>query len=232
MTTASILVFATWGKSPWEWWSGFKKLCEKYRDDTNLEISAVISNYSNGWVADKAKEYWIPFEHIQLDKNYNNNISKYEQLIEKYKPDLIALSGYLKMIDGLGNISCINIHPGPLTSEYSWLGMYGHHVHDAIWKDYQEWKIKKTCISMHFVNPDQYDDANLLFFQYPIELEWCQNADDVAKKVNKAEHERQHKITKMVALWEIRLEKDEKDNPIKIHYPEWYEWNKIVDLKA
>lgn len=213
-----IIVFATWGKNPWEWWSGFKVMHERFTRDSKVEIAKVISNYPNGWVYSKAQDLWLVFEH--MNKPYD--AESYQKIIKDTQYDLIALSGYLKKVEWLDPTKCINIHPGPLTPEYSGPGMYGHHVHDAVWRDYQEGKIKRTCVSMHFVNPEQYDDPNLLFFQYPVELEWCTSAEDVAKKVNAVEHERQWKITQMVAQWEIQATQDPETKVITIKFPEWY----------
>lgn len=225
-----VLVFATWGKNPWEWGSGFRVLCEKFAHDSALEIIGVLSNYPAWGVYDKAKALWIPFEYVQINNHTWSHALLYQKLVETYTPDIIALSGYLKQITGIDRTKCINIHPWPLTSAYAWPGKYGHHVHDAIRADYQAGKIKRTCVSMHFVNPNEYDDPRLLFFQYPVELEWCTSAEEIAKKVNAVEHERQWRITRMVTLGEIRVEEIAEDASFKIHFPEWYAWSKVIDL--
>lgn len=117
-------------------------------------------------------------------------------------------------------------------AEYGGPGMYGHHVHDKIYQDLMAGKIKRTCVSMHFVTP-QYDDPQGLIFQYPVELDTSDTPATIAQKVNKIEHERQWKITRMVAHGEISAERDaENQKIINIKFPENYERNKVIDLTA
>gem|GEM_PF-2579325 len=107
--------------------------------------------------------------------------------------------------------------------------MYGHHVHQKIYEDFKAGKIKRTCVTMHFVT-SIYDDPQGLIFQYPVELEESDTPETIAKKVNTIEHERQWEITDMVAKEEISATRDEETQKILIKFPKDYTFNCPVSL--
>lgn len=109
--------------------------------------------------------------------------------------------------------------------------MYGHHVHEKIYQDFKAGKIKRTCVTMHFVTPI-YDDPQGLIFQCPVELEENDTPETIAKKVNKVEHDHQWYITNMVAKKQITAQRDEETQKIQIQFPQDYQWNTPVALNT
>lgn len=227
MIRPNIVVFATGGKWPNEWWSGFKEL--KFREiiwSLEAKIVAVVSSHQKGWVFSKAAAAWVPFIH--MEKPFSAH--KYWKIVQKTQADMIALSWRINHVEGIDPTKCINIHPGPL-GKYGGKWMYGHHVHEKIYQDFKAKKIKRTCVTMHFVTPI-YDDPQGLIFQHPIELEENDTPETIAKKVNKVEHQRQRYVTNLVAKKEITATRDEETQKIHIEFPQDYQRNIPVTLET
>jgi len=232
-----IVVFASGGALPNEWGSGFRTLkLQELAGELQAEIVAVISQYPAWWVANKAKDLKVPFIHIE--KPFTAD--KYKEIVRITGAKIIALSGWVRLIKWLDPSKSINIHPWPL-GKYGGKWMYGDAVHAAIYEDLKNWDINRTCVTMHFATPI-YDDPQGLIFQLPIELrndpEIMNLINDkdaciaaIKKKVNAAEHERQRKITNMVANKEISADRDEESQRItNITFPNDYVYNQTVQL--
>lgn len=184
------LVFASGGADAGG--SGFRKLVESSCTGIlKAEIISVVSNYPNGGVKKIADEFGINF--IYFPGPWEE--AGYREIVESYKPDLVALSGWIKLTKGLDPKRTINIHPGPLP-KFGGRGMHGHHVHEAILKAYLAGKIFFSAVSMHFVT-DEYD-MGPIFFSYPVYIGKDYDADKIALEVNKIEHGWQSFITNLV----------------------------------
>jgi len=177
--------------------SGFEKLAAATKDGVlDAEITAVISNYGNGGVKARAKRLEIPFLHFPAPWTKES----YQAIVSKIAFDFVALSGWLKLVAGLDPRITFNIHPGPLPN-FGGTGMYGHHVHEAVFKAYRDGMITHSAVSMHFIN-DEYDRGPV-FFRMPVEILPGDTADDIGTRVNQAEHQWQPRITNLVVNKEI-----------------------------
>jgi phosphoribosylglycinamide formyltransferase-1 len=209
----NILVFASGTENGGG--SGFEKLVENSRNGIlNGKIIAIISNHKNGGVFEKAKKLNIKFEYFSGP--YEK--SKYQKIVKKYQPDLICLSGWLKLVKGLDSKFTINIHPG-LLPELGGSGMYGIHVHKKAIEEYQKGKIKNTAVSMHFVT-EKYDKGPV-FFSYPIKIFKDDTPEVLQNRVNKAEHKFQSKISDMVLQGKISWD---GKNPSSLKLPKGYRY--------
>jgi folate-dependent phosphoribosylglycinamide formyltransferase PurN len=65
--------------------------------------------------------------------------------------------------------------------------MYGSHVHERVWQDYEAGMIQRTCVTMHYVTDEV--DRGPIICQIPVEIDDCNSAKEVGDKVNKVEHE-------------------------------------------
>ena len=188
--TKKIIVFASGGSKGGG--SGFQKLVEGLLTGIlSAKIVAVVSNHANGGVKKIADNFGIKFVHFSGPWE----AGEYQQIVEKYNPDLIALSGWIKHAKGLDPKKTINIHPGPLP-EFGGQGMFGHHVHEAVLKAYSQKKILFSAVTMHFVT-EQYDMGPIIF-SYPVHIGKDYDADKIADEVNKIEHGWQAFITNLV----------------------------------
>jgi len=194
--------------------SGFRKLAESSLTGIlNAEIAAVVSNYPDGGVKKIADTFGTNF--IYLPGPFET--AEYRKIVERYDPDLIALSGWIKHVKGLDPRMTINIHPGPLP-EFGGRGMHGHHVHEAIIRDYSKGKISFSAVSMHFVT-DEYDRGPI-FFSYPVYIGPDYDADKIGSEVNKIEHGWQAYITNLVLEGKIRWDgKDPKSLVVPDYVP-------------
>ena len=249
----NIAIFATWSK---EWWGSWARiLLEKVESESiKANVKAIVTQYPNWWVANISDEFWWKWlvSHLlvqyDLPKTWENwqfsNEDKititnfYNSIIKNNDLDFIFLSGWMKKVLWISPEKVINIHPWPIKSQwYWWKNMYWMNVHNKVWEDYKEWKINRTCVTMHYVT-EKYDDGPILL-QVPVSLDSCNSAEDVAKAVNKVEHDIQRKVTELVISWAIKWS-GKKWESLKIinqkkiddfNFPEWTVLWWIIELK-
>ena len=181
--------------------SGFKNLvlAERSGKMPSGTIVAVVSNHEHGGVRQKAEELGIPFEYMSAPYS----AERYQAIVRKYQADFVALSGWLKLTLGLDPQTTFNIHPGPLP-RFGGKGMYGHHVHEAVWTAHQSTgidRVSNSAVTMHFVT-EEYDKGPT-FFVALVPIKGCANPDELAVRVNRAEHLWQPLITERVLSGEI-----------------------------
>ncbi|MEZ4985191.1 MAG: formyltransferase family protein [Saprospiraceae bacterium] len=75
----------------------------------------------------------------------------------------------------------INIHPA-LLPQYGGKGMYGHHVHEAVWAAGEQ----ESGMTIHYVN-EHYDEGNIIF-QARCDISTATSPDEVAAAVLQLEH--------------------------------------------
>jgi phosphoribosylglycinamide formyltransferase 1 len=177
--------------------SGFENLVQaQHSGILNADIVAVVSNNENGGVREKADRLGVPF--ILFQGPFNTN--EYQRIVRQTGAEYVALSGWLKLVSGLDPSKTFNIHPGTLPT-FGGKGMYGHYVHEAVMEAFARGQITHSDVTMHFVTPI-YDEGPI-FFRYPVNILKGDTAETLGKRVNKAEHEWQPKITNMVVNGEI-----------------------------
>jgi len=166
-------------------------------------VGLCLTNHPKAGVIDIARENEIPLK-ISSPKDYPNSQSFNEDILNtliKSEIDFIVLAGYLKLIgkqivDRYSN-KIINIHPALLPS-FGGKGMYGHHVHDAVYKR----GVKFSGVTVHLVNRDY--DAGPIVIQKVVSVEDAISAEEIAGRVLKIEHEIFPQAVKL--LVEDRLE--------------------------
>ena len=192
MRSPRLMILASGGKEPGEGGSGFKNPVMANRSGVlDATIVVVVSNHERGGVYTKASELGVDFEYSPKSRTAED----YRKLVQKYKPDYVALSGWISLVEGLDPRTTFNIHPGPLPG-FGGKGMHGDHVHEAVLKAFDKRIVTYTEVTMHFATP-RYDEGPVFFrTQVPIE-----NTDSVASlrtRVNAAEHKHQPRITDLV----------------------------------
>lgn len=171
--------------------SGFEKLVETSRSGhLGAEVVCVLSNHPKGGVYERAKRLGIRFVHFK--KPWTGERC-YELIDEEV--DLVCMSGWLKLTQGLDPTKTINIHPGPLPT-FGGKGMHGIHVHKAVLNAYKRGEVSSSAVSMHFVT-DGYDEGPL-FFQRAVSIEKDDTVESLGKRVSTIEHLFQWRLTKRV----------------------------------
>ena len=160
-----------------------ENIVQYFKNNPLAIVVGIFSNNSNAKVLDRAKKHDIDsfiFDKTQLNDGF------VLQILNALQPDLIVLAGFLlKMPSEIVFFypnKIINIHPA-LLPKYGGKGMYGNHVHQAVF-DHKE---VETGITIHFVNQN-YDEGNIIF-QTKINIQDCDSPSHIADKIHLLEQE-------------------------------------------
>lgn len=163
--------------------SNARKLIEYFSHRKEVEICLVISNKKEAPVLEMATSFGIPCQVINRTYFYDTN--QLLNVLSSYGVSFIVLAGFLwkipeYLVEAFEH-RIINIHPALLPA-YGGKGMYGMHVHQAVW----EAKETQSGITIHFVNP-RYDEGTIIF-QASCDIEPSDTPSDIAHKVQVLEH--------------------------------------------
>lgn len=144
----------------------------------------VISNKASAGAVAKAERLGVPVEVVP--KTSLNNPDIILPLLEKYSVDFIVLAGFLLVIPGFlideYDHRMINLHPA-LLPKFGGIGMYGHHVHEAV-KAAGE---TETGMTVHWVTREV--DGGDIIAQFSTPLDPDDTPDDIAAKEHVLEME-------------------------------------------
>ncbi len=181
--------------------SGFENLFNATKSgELDAEIIGVVSNHENGGVRERAERLGVPF--LYFPGPYN--AAGYSSILQKTKTDYVALSGWLKLVQGLDPARTFNIHPALLSQlggRFGGHGMYGHRIHKAVKEALDAGEIIESGFTMHFVTDEM--DRGPAFFEHRIPLAKGMTEEEIGKAINKAEHEWQPKVTNAVVHGQI-----------------------------
>lgn len=177
MSKTKLAIFASGGGSNAE------KIIEYFSTSEDIEVSLILSNNTKAYVLERAAIHNISsFTFNSSDLHGSNRVI--DELIV-HEIDWIILAGFLQLIPQSMihkyNNRIINIHPA-LLPRYGGKGMYGHHVHQAVFNNFE----KESGITIHLVN-EEYDKGRILF-QKTTELSPTDTPDLIASKVLQLEH--------------------------------------------
>ena len=144
----------------------------------------VISNKASAGAVAKAERLGVPVEVVPKASLINPDIIL--PLLEKYSVDFIVLAGFLLVIPGFlideYDHRMINLHPA-LLPKFGGIGMYGHHVHEAV-KAARE---TETGMTVHWVTREV--DGGDIIAQFSTPLDPDDTPDDIAAKKHVLEME-------------------------------------------
>ncbi len=168
--------------------SNAARIADYFEAVEGVEIVALFSNRKKAAVLERPQFKEVPT--VVFNKVYFNS-SAFVQALEGFQPDLIVLAGFLWKLPPLlvskFPQKIINIHPS-LLPKYGGKGMYGMHVHQAVYKK----KETETGISIHYVN-EHYDEGQLIF-QAKTALTTEDTPESIAQKIHSLEHEHFPKV--------------------------------------
>ena len=152
-------------------------------NDSNFQITCILSNRKNAAVLDFASENAIP--HHSFNRKDFAQSNKILGTLKAHKTDMIVLAGFLWLIpEYLVEAypkKIVNIHPA-LLPKYGGKGMYGRYVHEAVHNN----KESKSGMTIHFVN-EKYDEGQMIF-QAQCQLKKSDTPSDIARRVLELEH--------------------------------------------
>ena len=110
-----------------------ESLIRHFSGSDKVKISVVLSNKADAYALVRAQNHGIPT--VVMPKKDFNDESKLMPLMKEFGIDFIVLAGFLLVVpDFLINAydhRMINLHPA-LLPKFGGIGMYGHHVHEAV----------------------------------------------------------------------------------------------------
>ncbi len=168
--------------------SGSGSNCENiiryFQQNNEVNIALVISNKADAYALTRAKNLNVP--SIVLPKAEFNDRTKVLNLMKKNKIDFIVLAGFLLIIpDWLIDAypkRMLNLHPA-LLPKFGGIGMYGHHVHEAVRKANET----ETGMTVHWVS--NVCDGGEIIAQFRTPITPNDTPNDIADKEHVLEME-------------------------------------------
>ncbi|MCU0447564.1 MAG: phosphoribosylglycinamide formyltransferase [Microscillaceae bacterium] len=163
--------------------SNAQKIMETFASNSEVEVSLILSNKSDAYVLDRAKNFGI--ESLVFDRPTFYETQQIVDVLQKKAIDLVVLAGFLWLIPQ--NLiqafpqKIINIHPA-LLPKYGGKGMYGMKVHEAVWQNQET----ETGITIHYVN-EKYDEGKVIL-QARCSLTAQDTPETIAQKVHQLEY--------------------------------------------
>lgn len=145
-------------------------------------VALVVCNKKDAKVVQRAKSLGVPVAIVS--KSELSQPDFVLPLLSRHDADLIVLAGFLLMIPHYlieaYDHKIVNIHPA-LLPKYGGKGMYGMHVHEAVYKA----KEKETGLTVHYVS-DQCDGGEIIA-QRRVSLQPTDTPDIIAEKEHELE---------------------------------------------
>jgi len=186
--------------------SNFRAILEQvHKGFIPATVVLCITNNSNAGVIDIARSSRIPVQII-IPKNFPDTAAYNDAILKELlaaKVDYIILAGYLKLIgrqiiDAYPN-RIINIHPALLPS-FGGKGMYGHHVHEAVFES----GARVSGVTVHLVNSEY--DAGPIVLQQAVSIDDVQSPDEIAERVLALEHKIYSEAVKLLVEDRLRVQ--------------------------
>jgi len=142
----------------------------KFLQGKDVEITC-LSDVKDAFILKRAQNLGISHEFLSFEKNY--------EYFSKNKFDLVALAGYMKILDEktlkkMGNV--INIHPSILPS---------FRGKGAIKKAFLA-GVKLSGVTIHWVEKEV--DKGKIIAQYPVFIENAMSLDEFEQAIHNVEH--------------------------------------------
>ena len=161
--------------------SGSGSNCENiiryFQTNGQVNIALVVSNRADAYALTRAKNLNVP--SVVLPKADFNNEEKVLKLMADHRIDFIVLAGFLLMIPdwliAAYQRRMINLHPA-LLPKFGGIGMYGHHVHEAVRKANET----ETGMTVHWVS--NVCDGGEIIAQVRTPITPDDTPDDIAEK--------------------------------------------------
>lgn len=146
------------------------------------EVALVVSSKEGAFALERAKKHGI--EALVLPRKEFSDRKSYSQalndLLEKYKIDLVVLAGFMIILDGsfirAYENRIINVHPALIPS-FCGDGFYGLHVHEAALAK----GVKVTGATVHFVN--EVCDGGPIILQKAVQIAQDDTPETLQRRV-------------------------------------------------
>lgn len=170
-----------------------ENIIKYFEGSEKVRIVLVVSNKASAGAIARAERLGVPA--IVVPKAKFNDPEEILPLLKEYSVDFIVLAGFLLVVPDFlieeYEHRMLNLHPA-LLPKYGGMGMYGHHVHEAV-KAAGE---KETGMTVHWVSKDV--DGGEIIAQFSTPLVPEDTPDDIAAKEHVLEMEHFPKVIEEV----------------------------------
>ncbi|MEY4002478.1 MAG: hypothetical protein RIT07_520 [Bacteroidota bacterium] len=148
----SIVIFASGSGTNAE------NIIRHFAECPKARVTVVFCNKPGAGVIARAEKWGVPVVTFQKEHCLHQGLL--DEQLEKYRPDIIVLAGFLwlfpdRLVKKYEN-RILNIHPALLPA-YGGKGMYGEHVHRAVLQNGDE----IHGVTVHKVN-EKYDEGEIV----------------------------------------------------------------------
>lgn len=152
----------------------------------DAEVTAIITNNPEAFALQRAKVANIPSEILIPNKSSRREYDlKLAQIAKKYQPDFVVLAGWMRILSmaflAKFQNQVINLHPA-LPGDFP-----GTHAIERAFEDFQEGKISKTGVMIHFV-PDEGVDVGPVILKEEVPIYPEDNLKKLEDRIHKTEH--------------------------------------------
>ena len=166
-----------------------ENIIKYFKDSEKVRIVLVVSNKAGAGAIARAERLGVPATVVP--KAEFNDPEVILPLLKEYSVDFIVLAGFLLVVPDFlieeYDHRMVNLHPA-LLPKYGGMGMYGHHVHEAV-KAAGE---KETGMTVHWVSREVDGGEIIARFSTPLDPE--DTPDDIAAKEHVLEMEHFPKV--------------------------------------
>lgn len=164
--------------------------------EINGQIKVVISNKENAYGLERARKH-------NIEAVFENDEKKVIEILKEKEIDIVVMAGYLKIIsaDFVNEFKnrMINIHPSLIPS-FCGKGYYGKKVHQGV----LDYGAKVTGATVHFVTEGA--DEGPIIMQESVKVEQDDDADTLAARVLKVEHQILKKSVSLLCDDKVRVD--------------------------
>jgi phosphoribosylglycinamide formyltransferase 1 len=169
-------------------------------------IGLVFSNVPDAKALARAENHMVESVAI-TSKGYKGSREDYDREIlsicQDKKIDLVCLAGYMRIFTPLFTQAypyrIMNIHPA-LLPKFGGVGMYGHHVHEAVLAA----KEKESGATVHFVTEGV--DAGPIILQGSVKVLPTDTPETLAERVLKVEHQIYPEAVRLFCEGKVKVE--------------------------
>ena len=159
-----------------------ENLIRYFRDRGTAEVVLVISNRADAYALVRAERLGVPTAVVSKAELADADFIL--PLLRRVGTDWVVLAGFLPLIpehliDAYPR-RIVNLHPS-LLPKFGGKGMWGHHVHEAVWAAHEQ----ETGMTVHYVSP--VCDGGDIIAQFRVPLTPEDTPDDIAAKEHELE---------------------------------------------
>ena len=159
-----------------------ENLIRYFRERGTAEVVLVISNRVDAYALVRAERLGVPTAVVSKAELADADFIL--PLLRRVGTDWVVLAGFLPLIpehliDAYPR-RIVNLHPS-LLPKFGGKGMWGHHVHEAVWAAHEQ----ETGMTVHYVSP--VCDGGDIIAQFRVPLTPEDTPDDIAAKEHELE---------------------------------------------